>query len=91
MKTTAVQARLPEKLKRDVERILESMGVDLSTAIRIFFKKIAKTRTFPFSLTSDDEDRAYCRWLAEQSLKQFWSDPKDDLWDTYYQKTPSLR
>lgn len=91
MKTTAVQARLPEKLKKEVEEILEAMGFDISTAIRIYFKKIAKTHTIPFSVTSDDEDRAFSRWAAEQSLKELWSDPKDDIWDTFYKKIPSLR
>jgi len=47
---SSVQVRLDEDLKRDAEMVFDNLGVDVPTAIRIFFKKVVATRSIPFSL-----------------------------------------
>ena len=37
--TTLVQLKVDSEIKEDVSRIYENLGLDLPTAIRIFFKK----------------------------------------------------
>jgi len=37
MASTLVQIRVDEKLKDDVSAVYENLGLDLSTAVRIFF------------------------------------------------------
>lgn len=37
MASTLVQIRVDEKLKNDVSAVYENLGLDLSTAVRIFF------------------------------------------------------
>ena len=38
MSTALIQVRIDEQLKDDVVALYEGMGIDISTAIRIFFK-----------------------------------------------------
>ena len=47
---SSVQVRLDEALKKDAEVVFDNLGVDIPTAIRIFFKKVVATRSIPFSL-----------------------------------------
>lgn len=60
---SSVQVRLDEDLKKDAEMVFDNLGVDVPTAIRIFFKKVVATRSIPFSLeespysfTKEEED-----------------------------------
>ena len=39
MASTLVQIRVDEKLKDDAAAVYEHLGLDLSTAVRIFFKR----------------------------------------------------
>ena len=48
MKTVTVQGRVTEHLRDEASATLEQMGMDMSSAIRIFLQQIANTRTFPF-------------------------------------------
>lgn len=50
---SSVQVRLEESLKRDTEAVLDNLGLDTPTAIRIFFKKIVSTRSIPFSIEEE--------------------------------------
>ena len=38
------------KLKGRVEKVLERIGMDVPTAVRVYFAKIAETESIPFSL-----------------------------------------
>ena len=58
---SSVQVRLETDLKNEAESILENLGLDSPTAIRIFFKKIVATRSLPFTL----EEEPY-RFSAKQ-------------------------
>lgn len=48
MKT--LQVRLPDELRDEADQVLEEMGMDMSTAIRIYLKKIVLSRSIPFAL-----------------------------------------
>ena len=50
--TALVQARVEPELKEDVESILNDNGLDIPTAIRIFFSKIRKVQGLPFEVRS---------------------------------------
>jgi len=47
-----LQVRLDEKLKADADNIFASMGLDTSTAIRMFLKIAVETRSLPFEVKS---------------------------------------
>jgi DNA-damage-inducible protein J len=46
-----VQARVDKDLKQEVTEIYESLGLDLPTAIRMFFVKSKMERGIPFDTT----------------------------------------
>ena len=48
--TALVQARVEPELKADVETILNDNGLDIPTAIRIFFAKIRRVQGLPFEI-----------------------------------------
>ncbi len=48
MKT--LQIRVPDELREDADQVLEEIGMDMSTAIRVYLKKIVQSRRIPFAL-----------------------------------------
>ena len=52
--STTVSVRLDESIKEDAVAVLDELGLDMSTAIRMFVKQIADTRSVPLSLTLNE-------------------------------------
>jgi DNA-damage-inducible protein J len=48
MKT--LQVRVSDDLRSDADVVLNEIGLDMPTAIRLYLKKIVQTRSIPFSL-----------------------------------------
>lgn len=48
--TTTLQVRMNPKLKKDVQKILDAIGLDMSGAINIYFRQIAVIKGIPFPL-----------------------------------------
>ena len=48
--TALVQARVEPELKEDVELILSENGLDIPTAIRMYFTKIRRVQGLPFEV-----------------------------------------
>ncbi len=55
MAQKSIQVRIDEDLKKRVEKVLASMGLDIPTAVRIYFTKVADTKSIPFSLGKEAE------------------------------------
>jgi addiction module RelB/DinJ family antitoxin len=53
--TALLQVRLDAELKKEVEGVLNGMGMDTSTAVRVFFKQIIAKKSIPFTITSAGE------------------------------------
>ncbi|MCR5764167.1 MAG: type II toxin-antitoxin system RelB/DinJ family antitoxin [Treponema sp.] len=69
--TALVQIKIDAETKEDVTSIYESLGLDLPTAVRIFFKKSIAVGGLPFELRDDARSK---RWdiykEARDSLKK---------------------
>ncbi len=50
-KTEAIRAQIEPKLKADAERILEELGLDVSDAIRVFYRQVVLRKGLPFDVT----------------------------------------
>ena len=59
MDNSQLQIRIDKQLKSEVSVIFSNMGLDLSTAIRIFSKKSLQVKGLPFSLNEEDSDFDY--------------------------------
>ena len=56
MATSIVQFRVDDDLKEQATEIYDKLGLDLSTALRIFLKRSVAVRGLPFGMTLDDEE-----------------------------------
>lgn len=57
MKNKVVHVRVNEDLKRDVENILDNLGVSLSYAINMYLKQIASKRGIPFDVILPSQEK----------------------------------
>lgn len=58
MATSVIQFRINDDLKEQATEIYNKLGLDLSTAIRIFLKRSIAVRGLPFNMTLGDEEFA---------------------------------
>lgn len=54
MKTAVLQTRVDEALKKDADAFFESIGMDTTTAIRVFLKQTLIQRKIPFEIVQDN-------------------------------------
>lgn len=54
--TSLVQIRVDSTLKEQASKLYEDLGIDLSTAIRMFLKRSVLINGVPFSMTLPKED-----------------------------------
>jgi len=45
-----LQIRIDTKTKNEAKKILEDLGMDMSSAIKIFFRQVINTKNFPCEL-----------------------------------------
>ena len=45
---STIQVRVDEKTKRDAARTLQEMGLDMSSAVKLFLKNVVVTQSIPF-------------------------------------------
>lgn len=67
MATSTVQFRVEDDLKLEATAIFEKLGIDLSTAVRMFLKRTVMENGIPFSMTLDKE---YNSAFAMQAIKE---------------------
>jgi len=56
--STTLQVRLPRALRDDASSVLNQMGLDLPTAVRLYLTKVVKTRRIPFALEAEPSAEA---------------------------------
>ena len=64
MANSLIQLRVDDKLKAEATDIFEKLGLDLSTAIRIFLTRSVEERGIPFTMKLDTE-----RYKAEAAIR----------------------
>ncbi len=67
--TKAIQIRLDPKLKMKVDIIFDDLGLDLPTAVRLFLKKVATSKSIPFELKSTITENGFTEEFEEEVLK----------------------
>ena len=64
MDNATISIRIDKQLKDEFDRICDNFGMNISTAITIFAKKVVSERKIPFEITENDEHGFY----SEQNL-----------------------
>lgn len=51
---STIQVRIDEKTKKSAKKVLDKIGMDMSSAIKIYFKHIVITQGIPFKLLTEN-------------------------------------
>lgn len=71
MANSLIQLRIDEQLKAEATDIFERLGMDLSTAIRIFLTRSVQEKGIPFNMTLRNDDyRAEAAVTAMRELSR---------------------
>lgn len=68
MASSVTQLRIDDDLKKQATAIFEELGLDFSTAVRIFLKKTVQQNGIPFSMTLPKKD--YQATRAVRAMEQ---------------------
>ena len=60
-----LQVRVDDELKAQASEILDAIGVDLSTAVRMFLKKVIIERGIPFDTRIDESSLKFLMAIRE--------------------------
>lgn len=58
MKQSPINVRVPKELKQEVTSVLETMGLNPSSAVRLFLSQVVKQKRIPFAIVSEGEGYA---------------------------------
>lgn len=50
-----IAVRVDDKLKKDATKVFSELGLDMSTAVKLFLKQSVLTRSIPFDVKLDSE------------------------------------
>jgi len=89
MATANINVRTDPALKAQAQQVLESLGLDLSTAVNLFLRQTVKANNLPFMVgvpcTQPTETIAakrvshYGVWRGKYTLPKGFDDPLDDF------------
>lgn len=71
--TMKLQVRIDRELKQSADEVFHELGLDAATAVRMFFTKVARTRSIPFKLKAEPEFSPE----AEARILAAWEESKD--------------
>lgn len=80
MASTILQVRVDENLKKETGEIFHNLGLDMSSAVRLFLNRVVICQGLPFKMTLDQEKEDSLS--TEQAKPSF--DPVEFL-DNYIQ------
>lgn len=78
MATTLLQVRIDAQTKKEADALFSELGLDTSTAIRVFIKQALKKRAIPFSIKAKrkEEKEAFYNPENVAQLKQGYKELK---------------
>lgn len=86
MATSLLQVRVEDSLKDEAARVFERLGIDTSTAVRMFLKRAVMENGIPFRMTLPKEPyNAECGYRATVEIGE--TSPKNGLSDMTLDET----
>ena len=59
MSTVHVHVRVKDSTKKSAKRVLDKVGLDMSSAIKLYLNKIVITQTSPFRIVTENYRKEY--------------------------------
>ena len=78
--TTMIHVRVNEDLKREAAQALESMGLSVSDAVRVFLTRIAADQAFPFAIQVPNAT-TQAAMIEARTITKARFNHSDDLFD----------
>ena len=75
--TTTINVRVDEEIKREVEFLLDKLGMNVSTAVNMLFRQIIMEEALPFQPRYKRR-----RLTTAERLKDYNDDYRTEEWDT---------
>ncbi|MCL1819512.1 MAG: type II toxin-antitoxin system RelB/DinJ family antitoxin [Oscillospiraceae bacterium] len=87
MSSANINVRTEAELKTQAQRIFESIGLDLSTAVNLFLKQTVRANNLPFVVGTEykaeniaqKREAQYGVWKGKYSLPENFDEPLDDF------------
>ena len=76
MATAVLQTRVDEDTKKKAEKLFASLGLDTTTAIRLFLKQSVNQQRIPFDIVPPQESFSGKTLAAVKEAKRISRDPK---------------
>ena len=80
MKTAVLQVRLDGKLKKQADTLFNNVGMNTTTAVRLFLKQSLVKRGLPFEVV--EEDPFYSE-ANQKELRRIYADVKAGKYETH--------
>ena len=71
-----IQVRIDSKTKKEAKQILDSLGLDMSSAIKLFFRQVINAKNLPFELRNEDGLSLHNAELLRESIESAKNNPK---------------
>ena len=68
MKTAVIQTRIDSELKKSAEEVLESIGLDMTSAIRLFLTQVVNQNKLPFRAVAKSTYNAETLAACQEAL-----------------------
>jgi DNA-damage-inducible protein J len=63
-----IQIRIDSETKKEAKKVLDSLGIDMSSAIKLFFRQIINARNLPFELRGENGLTLHKAELLRESI-----------------------
>ncbi|MBU0668096.1 type II toxin-antitoxin system RelB/DinJ family antitoxin [Patescibacteria group bacterium] len=84
---TTIQIRIDENTKNEAKKIFDKLGIDMSTAIKMYLKRVVAGKGIPFVVyASAEQEMNNFHLLSEKSFAELWANKEDDIYDEFYNK-----
>lgn len=76
-KSANLHIRIPADLKREAEKVIDALGLDTSSAIRLFYTQLTLQQTLPFPLPKIRKATRKTERIVARALKSGFIGPFD--------------
>ncbi len=73
MATARINLTVDENTKEEALKLFDKFGVDASTAVNMFFKKVVQTRSIPFNISVNDSNRTIYNMSNDEFMSKVQS------------------
>lgn len=71
-----IQIRIDTATKREAKKVLDSLGIDMSSAVKLFFRQIINAKNLPFEIRGENGLTLHNAEILRESVISAKNSPK---------------